>query len=231
MSNEQQEFKNNMKKEMKNHINMNKGDANEELNSFRNQYDEEPQFDINNDENEQFEYTEREVDGKAYRKKIDKPLKIFGAICIAVGIIAMALSGTSRVDTSEAAKNALKNGASTTVSSGVILLSSDENAEAKDYTITHKSDAKDTKIWVWDYAAEDGDYVQVLVNGSPIGDAFMIKHKPREITVPSVGTVQIKGVKDGGGGITYAVRYDINGTSYFNGTPEGEANTYTLTHE
>jgi hypothetical protein len=56
----------------------------------------------------------------------------------------------------------------------------------------------------------------------------MIKNKPREITVPSVGTVQIKGIKDGGGGITYAVRYEINGTSYFNGTPEGQLNTYTL---
>ena len=59
----------------------------------------------------------------------------------------------------------------------------------------------------------------------------MITHKPKELIVPGTGEVQIKGIKDGGGGITYAVRYEINGTSYFNGTPEGELNTYTLRKE
>lgn len=229
MSNEQQNLRDSIKKRMKPNLNMNQ-DAEEQSNSFRNQYDEE-QFDVNDKGNGRFEDTEREVDEKANKKQIDKPLKIFGTICIAIAIIAMIFTGGSSVDTSEAAQNALKNGASTAVSAGTVLLSKDENAGAKDYTITHKSDAKDTKIWVWDYAAEDGDYVQVLVNGTPTGDAFMIKHKPKEITVPLVGKVQIQGIKDGGGGITYAVRYDINGTSYFNGTPEGESNTYTLTNE
>ena len=49
------------------------------------------------------------------------------------------------------------------------------------------------KIWVWDYAAEDGDYVQILVNGLPMTDSFMIRHKPKAFTVPSTGEVQIKG--------------------------------------
>jgi hypothetical protein len=168
---------------------------------------------------------------KADRKKLDKPIKIFGTICIAAAIASFIFTGKSTVDTSESAKNALKNKVSTAISAGTILLSKDENTQAQNYTITHKSDAKDTKIWVWDYAGEDGDYVQVLVDGAPLGEAFMIRHKPKEIIVPAVGEVQIKGIKDGGGGITYAVRYDINGTSYFNGTPEGELNTYTLIRE
>lgn len=172
-----------------------------------------------------------EPDDKGRSKKLEKPLKIFGAICLAVSILAFMFTGTSTVDTSESAKNALKNKTSTAVSAGTVLLSEDQNVEAKDYTITHNSAAKDTKIWVWDFAAEDGDYVQVLINGSPVSDAFMIKHKPREITVPAAGEVQIKGIRDGGGGITYAVRYEINGTSYFNGAPEGEKNTYTLRKE
>lgn len=41
----------------------------------------------------------------------------------------------------------------------------------------------------------------------------------------------VKGIKDGGGGITYAIRYEVNGISYFNGAPEGELNTYTLKNE
>lgn len=229
MSNEQHDLKNSIKEDMKNHLSMNQ-DTTEQSSSFVNQYNE-AEFDVEDQVSDKFEDPERELDEKANRKKIDRPLKIFGGICIAVAIIAMFFSGGSSVDTSESAKNALKNGLSTGVSAGIILLSKDENAEAKDYTITHKSGAKDTKIWVWDYAGEDGDYVQVLVNGAPIGDAFMIKHKPKELTVPAAGKVQIKGIRDGGGGITYAVRYDINGTSYFNGTPEGELNTYTLTNE
>lgn len=229
MSNEQHDFKNSNNKSRKPHLSTGK-DTNEQLNNFQDQYDE-PQVDISYQERDAVEDAKGDFDEKAKRKQLDKPLKTFGAICIAASVVSFIFTGTSSVDTSESAKNALKNKTSTAVSAGTILLSKDENAQAKDYTIIHKSDVKDTKIWVWDYAAEDGDYVQVLVNGAPSGDAFMIKHKPREIIVPAVGKVQIKGVRDGGGGITYAVRYDINGTSYFNGTPEGELNTYTLTKE
>lgn len=168
---------------------------------------------------------------KQKRKRFEKPLKIFGSICIALTVLALIISPGTSVDTSESAKNALENKVSTAISAGTVLLSKDENIDAKDYTITHKSDNKDMKIWVWDYASEDGDYVQVLVNGAPITDPFMIKHKPKELIVPSTGDVQIKGIRDGGGGITYAVRYEINGTSYFNGAPEGEVNTYTIRKE
>lgn len=172
-----------------------------------------------------------ESEDKALRKRFERPLKIFGGICIAIAIISLIFTRTPTVDTSEAARNALENKTSTTISAGTVLSAIDENMEAIDYTITHSSDAENTRIWVWDYAAEDGDYVQVLVNGAPVSEAFMIRNKPREFTVPATGEVQIKGIRDGGGGITYAVRYDINGTSYFNGAPEGEFNTYTLRKE
>lgn len=174
---------------------------------------------------------ERQAVQNQSNKKKDKPLKIFGALCIALFIISMIFDSTSSVNTSDAAKNALVDKVSTSLSAGTILLANDENIGQQDYTIAHKYDKSDTKIWVWDYAAEDGDYVQVLVNGTTVTDAFMIKHKPVEITVPAVGEVQIKGIKDGGGGITYAIRYDLNGTNYFNYAPEGEFNTYTLIRE
>lgn len=163
---------------------------------------------------------------KAVRRT--KPFKIFGGICIVAFIIGIILTRTSTVDTSAAAQNALLNKTSTALSAGTILLQEDANIGAADYTIIHQSTSEKTKIQVWDYAAQDGDYVQILVNGAPVSEPFMIKHRPKEFTVPSVGTVQVKGIKDGGGGITYAVRYDLNGTIYFNSTPEGELNTYTL---
>lgn len=164
-------------------------------------------------------------------KNKDKPLKVFGGICVALFVAAMIFSSTPSVNTTDAAKNALTDKVSTSLAAGTVLLRKDENIGHQDYTITHKYNQNDTKIWVWDYAAEDGDYVQVLVNGAPVAEAFMIKHKPVEITVPAVGEVQIKGIRDGGGGITYAVRYDLNGTNYFNSAPEGEFNTYTLIKE
>lgn len=57
-------------------------------------------------------------------------------------------------------------------------------------------------LYVWDYAAEDGDYVQVIVNGSPLGDPFMITNTPVTFTVPTVGEVEILGTRDGGSFIT-----------------------------
>ncbi len=229
MSNKQENFKSRSNKTMETSMNTNEN-INEQLNISENQYNE-SQSDDKYEEKYTIKENEKDFIEKAEKKKFDKPLKIFGTICIAAAIVAFIFTGKSTVDTSESAKNALKNKVSTATSVGTILLSKDENAQAQDYTITHKSNANDTKIWVWDYAGEDGDYVQVLVDDAPLGEAFMIKHKPKEIVVPAVGKVQIKGIRDGGGGITYAVRYDVNGTSYFNGTPEGELNTYTLIKE
>lgn len=172
-----------------------------------------------------------EIAGNKKRTKLNKRWKIFGIIALAIGIFSIVFMESSSVDKSESAQNALKNKVSTVVAAGVILLKDDENIGAQDYTITHQSNEEKTKIWIWDYAAEDGDYVQVIVNGTPISEPFMIMHKPREMTVPTVGTLQIKGIRDGGGGITYAVRYDVNGTSYFNSAPEGDFNTYELVRE
>ena len=163
----------------------------------------------------------------------EKNMKKFGiaVLILSIALFFLPFSNGSVIDSSESAKNALANRVSTAISAGVVLLSSDENVIGKDYTISHKVSDDNTKIWVWDYAAEDGDYVQVLVNGTPITKPFMIKNKPREFTVPTTGDIQVKGIKDGGGGITYAIRYDFNSTSYFNGAPEGEFYRYTLIRE
>ena len=117
---------------------------------------------------------------------------------------------------------------STDLAVGTQLLSKDDNYVGGDITLVHSSQDKENTIQVWDYAAVDGDYVQIKVNGSPITDSFMITHEPKTITVPTVGTVEVIGTKDGGGGITYAIRYGVNGMTYYNGTTEGNENKYTL---
>ena len=167
---------------------------------------------------------------KKEKTPFDKLIKTTGIVLLVASIFTFAwgINSSPTVDRSDAAQQAITEQVSTSLSVGTILMSSDENIGAKDYTITHDSNQDESKIWVWDYAAEDGDYVQILVDGAPIGDAFMIKNKPQEFKVPTTGTVQVKGIRDGGGGITYAVRYELNNTNYFNSAPEGEFNTYTL---
>ena len=174
----------------------------------------------------------QEADTGAGNSKKRKGFLIFGITCLIAAVISMgAFAGTTSVTTSPAAADALQKGVSTTLPVGVRLASGDDNvsAEPTDYTVTGSTDSPTTKLYVWDYAGEDGDYVQVLVDGSPVTEEFMIKHQPREIEVPSAGVVQVKGIHDAGGGLTYAVHYDLNGESYFNNAPEGVLNTYTLT--
>lgn len=170
-------------------------------------------------------------DGGAFKKRIKKGAWVLGAAAVASVIIYANLFSSSQVTTGEDAEAALETHMSTTLGAGTKLLSKDENMIGQDYTITHNSDDKNTTIWVWDYAAEDGDYVQILVDGSPICDPFMIKNKAVSFSVPTVSEVQVVGTRDGGGGITYGVYYELNQTTYFNGMDEGGNNIYTLVRE
>lgn len=170
-------------------------------------------------------------DGGAFKKRIKRGAWILGAVAIASVIIYASLFSSASVETGDDAAAALETHMSTTLGAGVRLLEKDENMIGQDYTISHSSSDENTTIWVWDYAAEDGDYVQILVDGSPIGDPFMIKNKAVSFTVPTVAEVQVVGTRDGGGGITYGVYYELNQTTYFNGMDEGGSNTYTLVRE
>ncbi len=172
-------------------------------------------------------------ENKSERKRIEKPAKIFGWVCIGlffIGIMTFAFDDS--VNDSQMAKQLLEERVSTITSAGIVLsMSDDDTMTPTDYNIIHNSDEDSTTIWIWDYADEDGDVIRVLVNGEPITENIMIMHKPVELTVPSTGVIQIEGIHDGVGGISYAVRYDINGTTYINTTPEGVCNTYTLGRE
>ena len=199
-------------------------------------------FNINSDQDIQQSITQVDSEPQTYvsepapkkkgKSKADKRLKFTGLVLAGLFVVAMFFMPTSTsVNTSDDAKQALESGMSTQLSIGVRILTDDQNLAGQDLTITHSSPKEENKIHIWDYAAEDGDYVQILVDGVAICDPFMIKNKPVEFTVPTTGEVQILGTRDGGGGITYAVHYDVNGTTYFNGTDVGNGNLYTLIRE
>ena len=146
-----------------------------------------------------------------------------------VGMVGMMMfSSGGSVDKSPEADQARDTHMSTTLTAGTKLLSKDDNYIGTDVIVEHSSKADETNLHIWDYAAEDGDYVQVFVNEAPLGAPFMIKNKPVTFKVPTVGDIKVVGTRDGGGGITYAVYYDMNHTTYFNGVDEGGNNLYQL---
>ncbi|EMJ93174.1 hypothetical protein [Leptospira alstonii] len=100
-----------------------------------------------------------------------------------------------------------------------------------DFTLelSKSSDGGDSRMLVWDFAAEDGDEVEIIVNGKPLGAPIVILNSPAVFSIPVPSVVQIRGIKDGGGGITYAVFFPGDKLAYFNVAPVGGFNTYTIT--
>lgn len=161
------------------------------------------------------------------KKWVDKKLKWFGSLLLVIFFIVI-FTDISSTENSKASRNALETNRSTEIREGTVLLRDDEDIGSKNHTIEHKSSVQETTMWIWDYAEADGDYIQIFIDGIPLMDAFMIKNKAREIIVPTVSTVEIKGIKDGGESITYAVRFEHLEISYFNSVVEGQSNFFQL---
>lgn len=66
-------------------------------------------------------------------------------------------------------------------------------------------------VKLWDFAAEDGDIVEVSTAGYQI--QVPLKNTPVEIAIPidKTHTLALKGIQDGGGGITLALSSDAAG--------------------
>lgn len=241
----------NFEEENKRKQNNNSFDSNSDFDNMENKQSEETRETIekieienkssnNNDKNNKTNIpnkTLRNIDEEKYEEKegeekkvtLSKRIKVGSAIMFVVGIIAIFASNTPNIDISPEAQSALDSPPSAkNLPKGTILSTVDSEYVGGDLTIEHDSNEETTKLWVWDYASEDGDYVEVIVDGVSLGSAFMIKNKPVSFDVPTVSEIKVVGVKDGGGGITYAVHYDMNNKTYFNGVDLGENNTYTL---
>jgi len=58
-----------------------------------------------------------------------------------------------------------------------------------------------------------------------------IMNKPVALDIPIPSVVEIIGVKDGGGGITYGVKFPgaVQNNAYFNAAPVDSSNVYRIT--
>jgi len=112
---------------------------------------------------------------------------------------------------------------------GAILATTDLRQQPKDHIVEFKKGIQRTSMLIWDFAAEDGDQVEILVNGQQVRAPFVIKHAPVAVDVPVGAVVEVRGVVDGGGGgITYAVNFPELPRSILNSAEAGSANKYTL---
>lgn len=151
------------------------------------------------------------------------------ALGLLIGSIVFTNSSTTilRIDQIQA------DGTASGISSGSYIVGTmdDMSLPSRDYTIEMGQDADSNRVLIWDFAAEDGDVVTIMADGVLIAENIQIMHKPFVFYVPAPSVVEIIGVKDGGGGITYAVKIPgaVGNKVYFNAADVGSSNAYTFT--
>lgn len=115
---------------------------------------------------------------------------------------------------------------------GMVLMKTDKNIGSKDYSIKLDKKINMVSIYLWDFAAEDEDSVQVLVDDNAVTDPLTLKNSAIEVRFPIGSSIQIKGIKDGDGkGITYAAYFPDTGDTYFNCASKGSISTYRITQK
>ncbi|TGK12375.1 hypothetical protein EHO60_08990 [Leptospira fletcheri] len=186
---------------------------------------------LGNEEPKQKDFVNLPVTRKNKRLSVQSRNKaaLFGIALVFIGLAYFLFSPISQVAPLKIPSNqTLEN-----VAEGSTLINSDSDSGlvSKDFKVQlpKSFDGKKSRMLIWDFAAEDGDVVEVLVDGKSLGAPFMIKHKPEVFYIEVPSMLQIKGIKDGGGGITYAVYFPGGNLTYFNLAPIEGVNSYTIT--
>lgn len=162
--------------------------------------------------------------------KKERPLTYFGVILICASFLFSFLSPDSTWDNSKIAQDALKYGVSSELKAGTMMYSEDsEGIFTKDYEIKNTAQAAKSKLWIWDYNDAKGDYLQLFADGKALGDPFLLLNSPRSFKVPANCKLEVKGVYSQDRIISYAIKFDFNGTSYLDAIKEGGSNVFTLT--
>ncbi|MEI5905546.1 hypothetical protein WAK64_00515 [Bacillus spongiae] len=99
---------------------------------------------------------------------------------------------------------------------------------ARDFEVTVGDSGGDAKILIWDFNSEDSDEVQILVNGEPLKEKLILANNPAAFSIPVPSMVTVMGLKDNGGGISYAVKFPNDKITYYNVVSVKAGNTYTV---
>lgn len=148
------------------------------------------------------------------------------AVVLAIGLSMILGSYTSEGSAEEVVANRI----SKSTLAGETPFTDETNAgiTAKDFEVTVGDSGGDAKMLIWDFNSEDNDEVQILVNGQPLKEKLILAHNPAAISIPVPSTVTVKGLKDNGGGISYAVKFPNDKVTYYNVVSVNAGNTYTV---
>jgi hypothetical protein len=164
-----------------------------------------------------------------YHEQSHRKLVFFGTILATV--LAIGLSMILGSYTSEgSAEEVVANRISKSTMAGETPFTDETNAgiTAKDFEVTVGDSGGDAKMLIWDFNSEDNDEVQILVNGQPLKEKLILATNPAAISIPVPSTVTVKGLKDNGGGISYAVKFPNDKVTYYNVVGVNAGNTYTV---
>ncbi|WLR54550.1 hypothetical protein LC048_19310 [Mesobacillus subterraneus] len=163
-----------------------------------------------------------------YHEHSHRKLVFFGtisAMVLAIGLSMILGSYTSEGSAEEVVVNRI----SKSTIAGETPFSDETNAgiTARDFEVTVGDSGGDAKMLIWDFNSEDNDEVQILVNGQPVKEKLILANNPAVISIPVPSTVTVKGLKDNGGGISYAVKFPNDKVTYYNVVSVNAGNTYT----
>ncbi|WP_079504957.1 TMEM165/GDT1 family protein [Mesobacillus jeotgali] len=148
------------------------------------------------------------------------------AVVLAIGLSTILGSYSSEGSAEEVVANRI----SKSTVAGETPFTDETNAgiAARDFEVTVGDSGGDAKMLIWDFNSEDSDEVQILVNGQPLKEKLILANNPAAISIPVPSTVTIKGLKDNGGGISYAVKFPNDKITYYNVVSVNAGNTYTV---
>jgi hypothetical protein len=129
------------------------------------------------------------------------------------------------------AEEVVANRISTSTVAGEELFADETNTniEARDFEVANAgSDGGEARMLIWDFNKVDLDEVAIFVDGIPVKEKLILSENAAAISIPVPSQVTISGVMDIGGGISYAVKFPNNETTYFNVVSVGQSNTYTV---
>jgi hypothetical protein len=150
---------------------------------------------------------------------------------IVIGLAMLGSFFTTGFSDEGTAEEVVANRISTSTSAGETLFEDESNAniEARNFEVSNAGpDGGEARMLIWDFNKVDLDEVSILVDGVPVKEKLILSENAAAISIPVPSTVTVSGVKDLGGGISYAVKFPNNDTTYFNVVSVGQTNTYTV---
>lgn len=182
---------------------------------------------VDYDQEHEHEHEEQEI--VPHQARMRKSIWMTFLILIGVAIVGSFF--TTSFSDEGTADEVVANRMSTSTVAGEDLFTDETNAniEARNFEVMNAgSDGGEARMLIWDFNKVDLDEVAILVNGTPVKEKLILSDNAVAISIPVPSQVIISGVRDIGGGISYAVKFPNNETTYFNVVSVGQYNTYTV---